>query len=201
MAKTKILQKLRIDEVSAVRGAANPEAWVKMVKRDTPQTREQQLQNAADRYTAAVSKSAAAAPTTEFQAYQKRLYEAPTPVTEPVSAPFPAGYSKLMKMAKRLAATQPVLSVEQHFAKLCEDPRNAEHFQKATQTDMDPDVLQQSWYQLGTVLRRMHRPQEAQQAFAMFQKFKDQQLETSQKQMRQFQQQGQADAVAPAVAP
>jgi hypothetical protein len=131
MAKTKILQKLRIDEVSAVRGAANPEAWVKMVKRDTPQTREQQLQNAADRYTAAVSKSAAAAPTTEFQAYQKRLYEAPTPVTEPVSAPFPAGYSKLMKMAKRLAATQPVLSVEQHFAKLCEDPRNAEHFQKA----------------------------------------------------------------------
>jgi tetratricopeptide (TPR) repeat protein len=81
------------------------------------------------------------------------------------------------------------------------DAAAAEHFQKATQTDMDPDVLQQSWYQLGTVLRRMHRPQEAQQAFAMFQKFKDQQLETSQKQMRQFQQQGQADAVAPAVAP
>jgi len=81
------------------------------------------------------------------------------------------------------------------------DAAAAEHFQKATQTDTDPDVLQQSWYQLGTVLRRMHRPQEAQQAFAMFQKFKDQQLETSQKQMRQFQQQGQADAVAPAVAP
>jgi tetratricopeptide (TPR) repeat protein len=81
------------------------------------------------------------------------------------------------------------------------DAAAAEHFQKATQTDTDPDVLEQSWYQLGTVLRRMHRTQEAQQAFAMFQKFKDQQLETSQKQMRQFQQQGQGDAVAPAVAP
>ena len=81
------------------------------------------------------------------------------------------------------------------------DAAAAGHFQKATQTDSDPDVLQQAWYQLGTVLRRMHRPQEAQQAFAMFQKFKDQQLEISQKQMKQFQQQGQGDAVAPEAAP
>lgn len=77
------------------------------------------------------------------------------------------------------------------------DATAADHFQKATQTDTDPDVLQQAWYQLGTVFRRMHRAQEAQQAFAMFQKFKDQQLETSQRHMKQFQQQGGADAVAP----
>jgi len=77
------------------------------------------------------------------------------------------------------------------------DRAAAEHFKKATETDSDPDVLQQAWYQLGTVFRRMHRTQEAQQAFAMFQKYKDQQLELSQKQMKQFQQQGDADAVAP----
>jgi len=81
------------------------------------------------------------------------------------------------------------------------DAAAAEHFQKATQTDTDPDILQQAWYQLGTVLRRMRRTQEAQQAFAMFQKFKDQQLELSQKQMKQFQQQGDSDAVAPAPTP
>jgi len=81
------------------------------------------------------------------------------------------------------------------------DAAAVEHFQKATQSDSDPDVLQQSWYQLGTVLRRMRRPQEAQQAFAMFQKFKEEQLETSQKRMKQFQQQGDSDAVAPADTP
>jgi hypothetical protein len=43
----------------------------------------------------------------------------------------------------------------------------------------------------------MHRAQEAQQAFAMFQKFKDAELEGSQKKMRQFQQKKDADTVAP----
>ena len=81
------------------------------------------------------------------------------------------------------------------------DAAAVEHFQKATQTDNDPDVLQQAWYQLGTAYRRMHRTPEAQQAFAMFQKFKDQQLETSQKQLKQFQQQGDSDAVAPVPTP
>ena len=81
------------------------------------------------------------------------------------------------------------------------DASAAEHFEKATLTDTDPDVLQQAWYQLGTVWRRMHRTQDAQQAFAMFQKFKDQQLEASQKQLKQFQQQGDSDAVAPTPTP
>ena len=81
------------------------------------------------------------------------------------------------------------------------DASAAEHFEKATQTDTDPDVLQQAWYQLGTVWRRMRRTREAQQAFAMFQKFKDQQMEASQKQLKQFQQQGDSDAVAPTPTP
>jgi tetratricopeptide (TPR) repeat protein len=81
------------------------------------------------------------------------------------------------------------------------DTAAAEHFQRATHTDTDPDVLQQAWYQLGTVLRRMHRTQEAQQAFAMFQRFKDQQLESAQKQLKQFQRQEDADTVAPSPTP
>jgi tetratricopeptide (TPR) repeat protein len=49
----------------------------------------------------------------------------------------------------------------------------AADFERATKSDSDPDVLEQSWYQLGTVLRRLHRVPEAQQAFANFQKLKD----------------------------
>jgi tetratricopeptide (TPR) repeat protein len=77
------------------------------------------------------------------------------------------------------------------------DAAAAEDFQRATKADSDPDVLEQSWYQLGTVLRRMHRNQEAQQAFAMFQKFKDTELENSQKRMKQFEKQKDSDTVAP----
>jgi tetratricopeptide (TPR) repeat protein len=46
-------------------------------------------------------------------------------------------------------------------------------FQKAIVGNSEPEIIRQSWYQWGTVLRRMRRNQEAQQAFAMFQKLKD----------------------------
>lgn len=77
------------------------------------------------------------------------------------------------------------------------DQAALEDFERATKADSDQDVLEQSWYQLGTVLRRLHRTQEAQQAFAMFQKFKDAELEGSQKKMKQFQQKKDSDTVAP----
>jgi tetratricopeptide (TPR) repeat protein len=77
------------------------------------------------------------------------------------------------------------------------DQAAVEDFERATKADSDQDVLEQAWYQLGTVLRRMHRTQEAQQAFAMFQKFKDAELEGSQKKMKQFQQKKDSDTVAP----
>ena len=77
------------------------------------------------------------------------------------------------------------------------DQAAAEDFERATKADSDQDVLEQAWYQLGTVLRRMHRTQEAQQAFAMFQKFKEAELEGSQKKMKQFQQKKDSDTVAP----
>src|SRR5580765_535157 len=63
----------------------------------------------------------------------------------------------------------------------------AEHFQAATKTETDPEVLQQSWFQLGIVYRRLHRMPEAQQAMATFQKLKDQEAENSQKQLKRFQ--------------
>jgi len=63
----------------------------------------------------------------------------------------------------------------------------AEHFQQATKTETDPEVLQQSWFQLGIVYRRLHRTAEAQQAMATFQKLKDQEAENSQKQLKRFQ--------------
>jgi len=77
------------------------------------------------------------------------------------------------------------------------DQAALEDFERAVKADSDQDVLEQAWYQLGTVLRRMRRTQEAQQAFAMFQKFKDAELEGSQKKMKQFQQKKDSDSVAP----
>jgi tetratricopeptide (TPR) repeat protein len=77
------------------------------------------------------------------------------------------------------------------------DQAALEDFERATKADSDQDVLEQAWYQLGTVFRRMHRTQDAQQAFAMFQKFKEAELEGSQKKMKQFQQKKDSDTVAP----
>ena len=39
--------------------------------------------------------------------------------------------------------------------------------------DVDSEIAQQSWYQLGIVYRRLHRVEDAQRAFAKFQKLKD----------------------------
>jgi tetratricopeptide (TPR) repeat protein len=39
--------------------------------------------------------------------------------------------------------------------------------------DTDPEIVQQAWYQLGVVYRRLHRIDDAQKAFATFQKLKD----------------------------
>ena len=63
----------------------------------------------------------------------------------------------------------------------------AAHFEKATQTETDPEVLQQSWFQLGIVYRRLKRMPEAQQAMATFQTLKNQEAEASQKQLKNFQ--------------
>ena len=56
----------------------------------------------------------------------------------------------------------------------------AEHFNRATSQDSDPEMLQQAWYQLGIVYRRLHRMGEAREAMANFQKLKDAEAESLQ---------------------
>lgn len=50
----------------------------------------------------------------------------------------------------------------------------------------DPDIVRQSWYQLGIVYRRLHRMDEAQKAMATFQKLKDEEGESSQKALKRY---------------
>lgn len=49
----------------------------------------------------------------------------------------------------------------------------AEYLKHATTEDSDLEIIQQAWYQLGIVYRRLRRMEEAQQAMATFQKLKD----------------------------
>lgn len=67
------------------------------------------------------------------------------------------------------------------------DTAAAEHLERATSAPgSDPDVIEQAWYQLGIVYRRLHRMQDAQRAMATFQKLKDQAAETSQKALKRY---------------
>jgi tetratricopeptide (TPR) repeat protein len=50
----------------------------------------------------------------------------------------------------------------------------------------DPEVIQQAWYQLGIVYRRLHRIEDAQKAMITFQKLKDQEAENSQKALKRY---------------
>jgi hypothetical protein len=76
----------------------------------------------------------------------------------------------------------------------------ADLLKRATATETDPEVLQQSWYQLGTVSRRLHRMTEAQQAMTTFQKLKDEEAEASQKRLRKFEVRQNEDAARPSTA-
>lgn len=80
---------------------------------------------------------------------------------------------------------------------LGEDASAAEHFKHTTESDSDPDVLQQAWYQLGIVYRRLHRLDEAQKAMAMFQKLKDEEADNSQRALKRYQAQQDATAAEP----
>ena len=53
----------------------------------------------------------------------------------------------------------------------------------------DPEVIVQSWYQLGIVYRRLHQMEEAQNAMATFQKLKDEAAESSQRALKRYEEQ------------
>jgi len=69
---------------------------------------------------------------------------------------------------------------------LGEDAEAAGHFENAVKTDPDQEVVEQAWYQLGTIYRRQHRMDEARNAMATFQKLKDADAEASQARMKKF---------------
>jgi len=73
-------------------------------------------------------------------------------------------------------------------------------FQRAVTTEKDEEVLQQSWYQLGIVYRRLHRMTEAQRAMATFQRLKDEEAEKSQE-LKKYKMQQDSEVAQPAASP
>jgi tetratricopeptide (TPR) repeat protein len=68
------------------------------------------------------------------------------------------------------------------------DAAAAMHFEGATAAaGSEPEVVEQSWYQLGIVYRRLHRMEDAQKAMASFQKLKDADAESSQMSLKRYQ--------------
>lgn len=66
------------------------------------------------------------------------------------------------------------------------DDAAAEHFEITVKTDTTPEVVEQAWYQLGTIYRREHRMDQARAAMATFQKLKDEEADESQKRMKKL---------------
>jgi len=60
----------------------------------------------------------------------------------------------------------------------------AGHFERAVKSDTSPEVVEQAWYQLGTIYRRQHRMDEARNAMATFQKLKDEEADKSRERMK-----------------
>jgi tetratricopeptide (TPR) repeat protein len=60
------------------------------------------------------------------------------------------------------------------------DALAAAHFERTVKSDTTPEVVEQAWYQLGTIYRRERRMEEARSAMATYQKLKDQEAEKSQ---------------------
>ena len=68
------------------------------------------------------------------------------------------------------------------------DPAAAAHFERAAAAaGSDPDIIVQSWYQLGMAYRRLHRMDDAQKAMASFQKLKDEEADQRQNALKKFQ--------------
>jgi len=67
------------------------------------------------------------------------------------------------------------------------DAAAAEHLERATSVpESDPEVVEQAWYQLGIVYKRLHRMQDAQKAMATFQRLKDADAENLQNKLKRY---------------
>ena len=76
------------------------------------------------------------------------------------------------------------------------DAAAAQDFERATTGNCDAETLQQAWYQLGIVYRRMHRIEDAQKALATFQKLKDEEAQSLQSAMRKYTREREGTSVA-----
>ncbi len=76
------------------------------------------------------------------------------------------------------------------------DAAAAGHFEQTVKTDATPEVVEQAWYQLGTIYRRQHRMDEARVAMATFQKLKDEDADKSRERMKKSVLPGDAEPVA-----
>lgn len=77
------------------------------------------------------------------------------------------------------------------------DAAAADHFERTVKNDTTPEVVEQAWYQLGTIYRRQHRMDEARSAMATFQKLKDEEAEKSQERMKKSTLQGDVSPTNP----
>jgi tetratricopeptide (TPR) repeat protein len=75
------------------------------------------------------------------------------------------------------------------------------HLERAIASDSDPEIVEQAWYQLGTLYRRLHRSEDAQKAFAMFQKLKDASAEASQQALAKLKNRQNPNAPEPPLSP
>jgi tetratricopeptide (TPR) repeat protein len=66
------------------------------------------------------------------------------------------------------------------------DEAAANHFEITVKTDTTAEVVEQAWYQLGTIYRRERRMDEARSAMATFQKLKDEEADKSQQRMKKL---------------
>ena len=61
----------------------------------------------------------------------------------------------------------------------------AESFERAVSAPgVDPELVQQAWYQLGTAYRHLHRIEDAQKAFTAYQKLKDEEAQRVQERLK-----------------
>ena len=73
--------------------------------------------------------------------------------------------------------------------------------ERAIASDSDPEIVEQSWYQLGTLYRRLHRQEDSQRVLVMFQKLKDESTETSHQALTKLKNRQNPKAVEPPGAP
>jgi len=82
------------------------------------------------------------------------------------------------------------------------DAAAAQRLERATSAPgSDPEVVQQAWYQLGIVYRRLHRLGDAQKAMATFQKLKDEESDEAQKTLKRYEAQRNPNTAQPPPSP